>query len=53
MADDPRTPIHLRLRRSSVDQVDTIAQRTGWDRSTTLRTLLAIGLRAWERGERP
>lgn len=52
-ATDPRVPVNLRLRRSSRDRVDAIAGQRGWDRATALRTLLAMGLRAWDRGEQP
>jgi hypothetical protein len=50
---DPRVPVNVRLRRSSRDRVDAIAHEWGWDRATALRTLFALGLRAWDRGERP
>jgi hypothetical protein len=50
---DPRVAVNLRLRRSSRDRVDTIAELHDWDRATALRTLLVLGLRAWDRGERP
>ena len=50
---DPRVAVNLRLRLSSRDRVDAIAARLGWDRATALRTLLLMGMRAWDRGERP
>lgn len=49
---DPRVYVPVRLRSSSLQKVDAIAAERDWDRSTTLRTLLALGLKAWERGER-
>lgn len=50
---DPREPVNLRLRRSNLMRVDAIARQWGWTRATALRTLLALGQRAWDRGERP
>lgn len=50
--DDPRVLIPVRLRASSVARVDKIAAERDWSRSAALRTLLALGLRAWDRGER-
>ncbi len=52
MADDPRILIPVRLRQSSVDQVDRIARENDWNRSQALRTLLALGLKAWKDGKR-
>jgi hypothetical protein len=40
------------MRTSSVARVDAIAAEHDWTRSTALRTLLALGLRAWDKGER-
>jgi hypothetical protein len=49
---DPRVNVNLRLRTSSRDRVDRIAVERDWDRAQTLRALLVLGLRAWDRGER-
>jgi hypothetical protein len=35
-----------------VDEVDVIAKAHDWNRSQTLRTLLALGLKAWKEGKR-
>lgn len=53
MADDPRINVNLRLRSSSARRVDSIAAEHDWTRAQTLRSLLALGLRAWDRGDRP
>jgi hypothetical protein len=54
MADaDPRVAVNLRLRRTSRDRVDRIAGQLDWTRADTLRALVVLGLRAWDRGERP
>lgn len=50
--DDPRVLVQMRVRQSSLTKIDSIAQQLDWTRSAVLRTLLALGLRAWDRGER-
>ena len=52
VAEDPRQPVQVRLRQSSLTEVDAIAAEHDWDRSTALRTLLALGLKAWKEGKR-
>jgi hypothetical protein len=52
MPPDPRVNVNVRLRASSIHRIDRIATDRDWDRSDALRTLLALGLRAWDRGER-
>lgn len=51
--DDPREIVNVRLRSSSVARIDAIAHKMDWTRSQVMRTLFALGLRAWDRGERP
>lgn len=38
----------MRLRAESLERVDKIAADHDWTRSTALRTLLALGLDAWD-----
>lgn len=52
MADDPRITVQVRFRSSSIAEVDEIAKAHDWNRSTALRTLLALGLKAWKEGRR-
>lgn len=44
--------MQLRIRPDSLARIDAIAADRDWSRSTALRTLLALGLRAWDKGER-
>jgi hypothetical protein len=50
---DPRVNTNVRLRLSSMHRVDEIAAERDWNRAQVLRSLLLLGLRAWDRGERP
>lgn len=52
MDEDPREIVNVRLRHSSIEQIDKIAAQMDWTRSQVLRQLFALGMRAWERGER-
>jgi hypothetical protein len=52
MAADPRVGVQVRLRKSSLEQVDAIAAQYDWSRSDALRTLLMLGLKAWKDGKR-
>lgn len=52
-AADPRANTNMRLRASALARVDSIAAAQDWNRAQALRTLLLLGLRAWDRGERP
>lgn len=53
MEDDPRELVNVRLRHTSVEKIDREASKLDWTRSQMLRVLFALGMRAWERGERP
>jgi len=53
VSDDPRINVNLRLRVSSRSRVDAIAAERDWTRAQALRALLVLGLRAWDRGDRP
>lgn len=52
---DPRVMVSLRLRQSSVEELDRLAAEYDWDRSQVLRTVLALGLSTWREqgGPRP
>lgn len=50
--DDPRVLVQMRVRQSSLSKIDAIAEQLDWTRSAMMRTLLALGQRAWDRGER-
>lgn len=49
---DARIPVNVRMRGSAITALDEIAVEYGWDRSRALRNILALGMRAWGRGER-
>jgi len=50
--EDPRITVQVRLRPSSIEEVDAIAAKHDWTRSQALRTLLALGLKAWKEDKR-
>lgn len=49
---DRRVQIGLRLNPSALTRVDQIAAAHEWTRSQVIRSLLRLGLAAWDRGQR-
>jgi hypothetical protein len=46
--DDPRVPVHVRIRRSSRDHLEELAAARGYTVSDVLREVFALGLPAYE-----